>query len=55
MELWFAPIGDTGVIAPVRVMIPTMIGTFEIKADRFETVMRQPAEATAPPANAPSR
>ncbi len=39
MEAWFAPIGDLGVIAPVRVVVPTLIGTLEVSADQFEAVM----------------
>ncbi|HEX5213240.1 MAG TPA: DUF3108 domain-containing protein [Pseudolabrys sp.] len=38
MELWFAPIAGTSVIAPVRVLMPTLIGTLKIQADRFEAV-----------------
>ncbi len=36
MEAWFAPIAGAGVIAPVRVMVPTLIGTLEVAADQFE-------------------
>jgi Protein of unknown function (DUF3108) len=42
MELWFAPVAGSTVMAPVRVMMPTLIGTLKIEADRFE--------ATATPA-----
>lgn len=38
MEIWFAPMSGTGLIAPVRVLMPTMIGTLEIAADRFEFI-----------------
>jgi hypothetical protein len=38
MEIWFAPIAGTGVIAPARLVMPTLIGTLEIAADRFEAV-----------------
>ena len=38
MELWFAPIAGTPVIAPVRVLMPTLIGTLEIAADQFESL-----------------
>jgi hypothetical protein len=36
MELWFAPIAGTSIIAPVRVLMPTLIGTLKIQADQFE-------------------
>jgi hypothetical protein len=36
MELWFAPIAGTSIIAPLRVLMPTLIGTLKIQADRFE-------------------
>jgi hypothetical protein len=42
MELWFAPIAGTSVIAPVRVLMPTLIGTLKIQADRF-VAMAAPA------------
>lgn len=37
MELWFAPIAGTSIMAPVRVLMPTLIGTLKIQADQFET------------------
>jgi hypothetical protein len=45
MELWFAPIAGTGIIAPVRVVMPTLIGTLKIQADLFESqgVAKTPA------------
>jgi hypothetical protein len=49
MELWFAPIPDTTIVVPVRLLMPTMIGTLEIKADRFETVAHKPAPVQASP------
>lgn len=36
MELWFAPIAGTSIMAPVRVLMPTLIGTLKIQADQFE-------------------
>lgn len=30
MELWFAPIAGTSIMAPVRVLMPTLIGTLKI-------------------------
>ena len=38
MELWFAPIAGTSIMAPVRVLMPTLIGTLKIQADQFEAV-----------------
>ncbi len=38
MELWFAPIAGTSVIAPLLVLMPTLIGTLKIQADQFEAV-----------------
>jgi hypothetical protein len=45
VELWFAPIMGARFIAPIRVSMPTLIGTLEINADRFEAV---PTPASAP-------
>lgn len=42
MEIWFAPIADTPLVAPVRLVMPTLIGTLEISADRFETFALKP-------------
>ena len=36
MELRFAPIAGTSIMAPVRVLMPTLIGTLRIQADQFE-------------------
>jgi hypothetical protein len=38
VELWYAPIAGTSFIAPIRVLMPTLIGTLEIQASQFETV-----------------
>ncbi len=43
MELWFAPIAGTAIMAPVRVLMPTLIGTLKIDADRFEATAVQPS------------
>ena len=51
MELWFAPIAGTSIIAPVRVLMPTLIGTLRIQADQFEAAVSPPTPApveTAP-------
>ena len=38
IELWFAPITGTSIMAPIRVLVPTLIGTLRIRADQFEAV-----------------
>jgi hypothetical protein len=50
MELWFAPIAGTAVIAPIRVSMPTLLGTLEIEADQFDAVA---VPVTPPPNMAP--
>ncbi|WP_182085150.1 DUF3108 domain-containing protein [Aureimonas sp. ME7] len=35
IELWFAPVRDTGIYAPVRVRIPTEVGPLTLSASRF--------------------
>lgn len=47
MEIWFAPITGTGVIAPARLVMPTLIGTLEIAADRFEVTALKPVTLPA--------
>jgi Protein of unknown function (DUF3108) len=51
MELWFAPIAGTSIIAPVSVLMPTLIGTLKIQADRFEAAAS--AATPAPVETAP--
>jgi hypothetical protein len=56
MELWFAPIAGTSIMAPVRVLMPTLIGTLKIQADQFKAtaapVTHAPVEAAPlPPRN----
>jgi len=48
MELWFAPIAGTSIVAPIRVLMPTLIGTLEIRADQFAMTLPSPAP-NAPP------
>lgn len=38
LEMWFAPIAGVAVMAPVRALMPTLIGTMDISADEFEAV-----------------
>lgn len=37
LEMWFAPIAGVAVLAPVRALMPTLIGTVDIRADEFKT------------------
>ncbi len=48
MEIWFAPIIGTSVVAPARLVMPTLLGTLEIDADRFVAGMLEPATAPDP-------
>jgi len=38
LELWFAPIAGVAVMAPVRALMPTLVGTMDISADEFAAV-----------------
>ena len=38
IEFWFAPIMGTSVMAPIRMIVPTLIGTMKIQAVQFEAV-----------------
>jgi hypothetical protein len=53
MELWFAPIAGTSIIAPIRVLMPTLIGKLEIMADQFEAAATPPSPVTPTPSEAP--
>jgi hypothetical protein len=53
MELWFAPIPGTAVMAPIRVAMPTLIGTLKIEADRFDAAPTLPPPPPNPPALSP--
>jgi Protein of unknown function (DUF3108) len=46
MELWFAPIAGTSIIAPIRVLMPTLIGKLEIQADQFDAAATPPVPET---------
>lgn len=53
MEIWFVPVENTHLMAPGRLVMPTLLGTLEIAADRFESAPAQPAGVPAnPPAPA---
>lgn len=47
MELWFAPISSTAMMAPVRIVVPTLLGTLEIAADQFDVQPSAPPSATS--------
>jgi hypothetical protein len=58
LEMWFAPVAGIAVLAPVRALMPTLIGTMDIRADEFKAAKgHAPAPATAPavPKPAPSK
>jgi Protein of unknown function (DUF3108) len=51
LELWFAPIAGLPIMAPVRALMPTLIGTMDIQANEFEVPKAQavrPAPRPAP-------
>jgi hypothetical protein len=50
IELWFAPITGTSIMAPIRVLVPTLIGTLRIRAEQFE-VVAIPASSVPIPSN----
>jgi hypothetical protein len=57
MELWFAPVAGTRVMAPILVAMPTLIGTLKIDASQFETAAApppSPAPVTSEPLLPPS-
>jgi hypothetical protein len=53
LELWFAPIVGTSFIAPIRVLLPTLIGTLEIAAEQFDAVAVPSAVPPESPAASP--
>ena len=53
LELWFAPIAGTTVVVPIRVMMPTLLGTLEIAASQFDALATPPAASPTPPAASP--
>jgi hypothetical protein len=42
MEIWFAPIAGTRVVAVIRISVPTTFGTAALAATRFETANQRP-------------
>ena len=49
LELWFAPVAGRKIIAPVRALMPTLIGTLEIRATSFEPAGPKAAHGSQPP------
>lgn len=49
MEIWFAPLRGMAIVAPARLVMPTLIGTLEIAADRLDVVADKPAIEGLPP------
>jgi hypothetical protein len=49
LELWFAPVAGLAIIVPVRAVMPTLIGTLEIRATEFEPAGPQAKQGSAPP------
>jgi hypothetical protein len=45
MELWFAPVAGASFMIPVKVVMPTLLGTLEIAADQFDVQPSTPALA----------
>ena len=44
MEIWFAPIAGTRILAPFRVAIPTIVGTMAFQATRFDAATVSPRQ-----------
>ncbi len=44
LELWLAPIAGLSIVAPVRALMPTLVGTMEISADEFAARRLEPAQ-----------
>ena len=51
LELWLAPIAGVAVLAPVRALMPTLVGTMDISADEF-VERKLPAVAPVKPVEA---
>jgi hypothetical protein len=43
LELWLAPISGVSILAPVRALMPTLVGTMDISADEFVERKVEPA------------
>jgi hypothetical protein len=48
IELWFVPIAGTSIMAPVQVLVPTLIGTLRIQAEQFAAVPKSALHGPLP-------
>jgi hypothetical protein len=48
LELWFAPVAGAAVLVPVRAVMPTLIGTLELRATEFEPAVPAAAQGSGP-------
>jgi Protein of unknown function (DUF3108) len=48
LEIWFAPIAGLPIMAPVRALMPTLIGTMDIQANEFVVPKMEAAPRPAP-------
>jgi hypothetical protein len=55
LEMWFAPVAGVAVIAPVRALMPTLIGTMDIRADKFVSTAVHPVVPEKPAPAAPTK
>jgi hypothetical protein len=53
IELWFAPITGTSIMAPIQVLVPTLIGTLRIRAEQFKAVAIPASPAPIPSNESP--
>jgi Protein of unknown function (DUF3108) len=53
IELWFAPITGTSIMAPIQVLVPTLIGTLRIRAEQFKAVAIPASPAPTPSIESP--
>jgi hypothetical protein len=53
IELWFAPITGTSIMAPIQVLVLTLIGTLRIRAEQFEAVAIPASPASTPSIESP--
>lgn len=53
IEFWFAPIAGTFVLAPIRILVPTLIGTMRIQAEQFDAVAGPVLNGLTPPKELP--
>ena len=53
IELWSAPLTGTTIMAPIRVLVPTLIGTLRIQAEQFEAVAIPASSAPIPSNESP--